>query len=334
MGRAQHGEDRPERVLPGMKKEPAASTCARSPRARGLPLAAPPVRSASPRPTARYEALLADPEIEAIYNPLPNHLHVPLTLQAAAGRQARAVREADRDERRRGRTARGRARRTVLIAEAFMVRYHPQWHARPRARARGSHRHVRAVQAFFSYFNDDPANIRNQRRHRRRRRSTTSAATPMVAGRYFFGCEPARVVALIDRDPAFRTDRLTSGLARLRRRPAPRLHRLDAGRAAPAGRSSAGRGAASRSNSLQRAAGRDRRRISIDDAARSTAAASQPRRSRRRPVHAAGRRLLPRRARRDPAGLRLRDAIANMRVIDALFRSETQRPLGGDRLSP
>ncbi|HEX5786047.1 MAG TPA: Gfo/Idh/MocA family oxidoreductase, partial [Burkholderiaceae bacterium] len=108
-----------------------------------------------------YEELLADPAIEAIYNPLPNHLHVPLTLQAAAAGKhvlcekpfALSVAEAQRAT---------EADAAVHIEEAFMVRHHPQWlRARELVRT-GRIGTPRAVQVFFAYHNDDANNIRNQ----------------------------------------------------------------------------------------------------------------------------------------------------------------------------
>lgn len=157
-----------------------------------------------------YEELLADPEIEAVYNPLPNHLHVPLTLQAAAAGKhvlcekpvALSAAEAEllRD-----------AGRQVHIEEAFMVRHHPQWQ-RARELVRAGHiGTLQAVQVFFSYFNNDPANIRNQP-------GIGGGALydigcyAVLAGRYLFEAEPRRVVSLVDRDPALGTDRLTSAL--------------------------------------------------------------------------------------------------------------------------
>src|SRR6266496_3184493 len=73
-----------------------------------------------------YEALLADPEIEAIYNPLPNHLHVSLTLQAAAaGKHVLCEKPIALTAEQAGqlRSAAGK----VHIMEAFMMRFHPQW---------------------------------------------------------------------------------------------------------------------------------------------------------------------------------------------------------------
>ena len=157
-----------------------------------------------------YEALLADPTIEAVYNPLPNHLHVPLTLAAArAGKHVLcekpfALHAVDLD------VLRPHAAR-VHIREAFMVRFHPQWiEVRERVR-RGEIGEVRFMQVPFSYFNDDPGNIRN-------RADIGGGALydigcyAVAAGRWFFEAEPERVVAAIDRDPALGTDRTTSGV--------------------------------------------------------------------------------------------------------------------------
>ena len=198
-----------ERVLPGMRKssllEIRAIASRDEARARntadalGIPVA-----------YGSYEALLADPAIEAIYNPLPNHLHVPLTLQAAAAGKhvlcekpiALTAQEATQL-----RAAAGR----VLIAEAFMVRFHPQW---LRARAlvqEGRIGTLRAVQMFFGYNNLDPDNVRNKADIGGGGLYDIGCYA-IVAGRFFLGAEPLRGIALVDRDPAFGTDRLTSAL--------------------------------------------------------------------------------------------------------------------------
>ncbi|GAA0786226.1 Gfo/Idh/MocA family oxidoreductase [Roseibium denhamense] len=157
-----------------------------------------------------YEELLSDPDIDAIYNPLPNHLHVPLTIQAVqAGKhvlcekpialteaEARQLLELPKDK---------------LVAEAFMVRAHPQWiKARDIIRS-GELGEVKAIQCFFSYFNDDPGNIRNRADIGGGALLDIGCYT-MLAGRYFFEAEPQCVVSLIDKDPEFGTDRLTSAL--------------------------------------------------------------------------------------------------------------------------
>jgi predicted dehydrogenase len=163
-----------------------------------------------PRAYGSYEALLADPEIEAIYNPLPNHLHVPLTLAAVrAGKhvlcekpiaitaaEAETLRELPPDK---------------LVAEAFMVRNHPQWQeARKRAQS-GAIGEVQAIQVFFSYHLVDPANVRNQA-DIGGGGLLDIGCYPVVVARYIFGAEPLRAIALIDRDPNFKIDRLTTGI--------------------------------------------------------------------------------------------------------------------------
>ncbi len=158
-----------------------------------------------------YEDLLADPEIDAIYNPLPNHLHVEMTLAAnAAGKHVLCEKPiaitAEDAKRLRN------ARQDLLIMEAFMVRFHAQWHrAREIARS-GELGDIRAVRAVFSYHNVDPNNVRNK--------SDIGGGGildigcyPVTAGRFFFEAEPKRVVSLVDRDPDFGTDRLASVVA-------------------------------------------------------------------------------------------------------------------------
>ncbi len=163
-------------------------------------------------PTAygSYEALLADPAIEAIYNPLPNHLHVPLTLAAArAGKHVLCEKPIalTAQEAAQLRDAAGH----VLIAEAFMVRFHPQWLRARELVREGRIGTLRVVQAFFAYDNLDPANIRDQAEIGGGGLYDIGCY-PIVAGRFFFEAEPRRGIALIERDPTFHTDRLTSAL--------------------------------------------------------------------------------------------------------------------------
>src|SRR5215831_6014317 len=163
-----------------------------------------------PRAYDSYEALLADPEIEAVYNPLPNHLHVSWTLKAAAaGKHVLCEKPialtAEEAEQLRS------AAEKVHIMEAFMVRFHPQWlRARELVRT-GTIGELCAVQVFFSFYNDDPNNIRNQ--------VDIGGGSlydigcyGIVSGRFLFETEPRRAVALVDRDPTMRTDRTTSAL--------------------------------------------------------------------------------------------------------------------------
>jgi predicted dehydrogenase len=165
-----------------------------------------------PKSYGSYEALLADPDIDAVYIPLPNHLHVPMSIQAAeAGKHvlcekpiALSVAEC--------RTLIDAQHRTgVKIGEAFMVRSHPQWLLVRELIRDGEIGELRSVMVNFSYFNRDPQNVRN--------RVDWGGGALMDIGcyaiqvsRFILDHEPLRVASLIDRDPDFGTDRLTSAL--------------------------------------------------------------------------------------------------------------------------
>ena len=164
-----------------------------------------------PKAYGSYEEMLADPEIEAVYNPLPNHLHVPLTLAAArAGKHvlcekpiAITAKEAQQLRKAPG---------SVHIAEAFMVRHATQWLAARDLVKKGRIGDVRAIQVFFSYFNRDPKNVRNMA-DIGGGGLLDIGCYPITVSRFIFNAEPKRVTATFDRDPKFRTDRTAGGLA-------------------------------------------------------------------------------------------------------------------------
>ena len=115
-------------------------------------------------PTAygSYEELLADPTIDAIYNPLPNQLHVPWTIRAAeAGKHVLCEKPLSMNLAEAKSLLPVRDRTGVLIGEAFMIRSHPQWLRLRALIDEGRIGTLRSIAAFFSYFNTDPANIRN-----------------------------------------------------------------------------------------------------------------------------------------------------------------------------
>lgn len=164
-----------------------------------------------PRAYGSYEELLADPDIDAIYNPLPNHLHVPLTVAATqAGKHVLCEKPiALSAEDAQGLRA---CRPDRLVLEAFMIRFHPQWlRAREIVRS-GELGDIRAINAVFTYFNDDPGNVRNQA-DIGGGGILDIGCYPVTAGRFLFEAEPKRVVALVERDAQFGTDRLASVLA-------------------------------------------------------------------------------------------------------------------------
>jgi len=159
-----------------------------------------------------YEQLLADPDIDAIYNPLPNNLHVPWTIKAAeAGKHVLCEKPISLTAAEAETLIAVRDRTGVKIGEAFMVRCHPQWLRLRELLDEGRIGELRSVVGVFSYFNINPANIRNQ---------VDAGGGALMdigcylvhAARFAFGEEPARVVASIDRDPQMHTDRLTSAI--------------------------------------------------------------------------------------------------------------------------
>ena len=166
-----------------------------------------------PRSHGSYEALLADPDVDAVYNPLPNDQHVlwsiraleagkhvlcekPIALSAAEGRVlVEAVRQHPR----------------LKVMEALMYRHHPQWHKAKELVETGQIGDLRAIQVFFTFYNDDPNNIRNN--------SLKGGGALMDLGcyatslsRWLFNAEPQRVFGLLENDPRFGVDRLVSAI--------------------------------------------------------------------------------------------------------------------------
>lgn len=163
-----------------------------------------------PKAFGSYEALLADPDIDAVYNPLPNHLHVPWTIRAAeAGKHVLCEKPIALSAPEAEQLIAVRDRTGVRIQEAFMVRTHPQWVAASRLVRDGRLGEVRAISGFFSYYNDDPANIRNVAAWGGGGLMDIGCYLVNVA-RMLVGREPHRVAAACEPDPHTRVDRLTS----------------------------------------------------------------------------------------------------------------------------
>ena len=160
-----------------------------------------------------YEELLADTDVDAVYLPLPNHLHVPWAIKALkAGKhvlcekpiglnaaEAQELLEASRKFSR------------LKVMEAFMYRHHPQWQWAKQRVSEGKIGELRTIQSFFSYYNSDPNNIRNK--------VDIGGGGLMDIGcycislsRFIFGTEPRRVCGIREEDPEMKIDRLTSGL--------------------------------------------------------------------------------------------------------------------------
>jgi predicted dehydrogenase len=160
-----------------------------------------------------YAALLADPELDAVYIPLPNEQHVPWSIKALeAGKHVLCEKPIalNADE---AQTLLDAATHypQLKVMEAFMYRFHPQWQRAKALVAGGAIGDLRTIQSFFSYSNVDPTNIRN--------RVENGGGGLMDIGcynislsRFIFGAEPARVCSMVEYDPVFKTDRLVSGM--------------------------------------------------------------------------------------------------------------------------
>jgi predicted dehydrogenase len=157
-----------------------------------------------------YEDLLSDPEIDAVYIPLPNHLHVEWSIRAAEhGKHVLCEKPIALTAADARRLIDVRDRTGVRMQEAFMVRTHPQWiRAREIVRS-GRLGEVRSIAGYFSYFNDDASNIRNV--------AAFGGGGLMDIGcylintsRFLFEREPQRVIGLIDVDPSLGVDRMAS----------------------------------------------------------------------------------------------------------------------------
>jgi predicted dehydrogenase len=163
-----------------------------------------------PKAYGSYEDLLGDPEIEAIYNPLPNHLHVPWSIRAAeAGKHVLCEKPISINLTDARRLLAARDRTGVKMQEAFMIRTHPQWLGTLDMIRAGKIGPPRSIMGYFSFYNDDPANIRNIRE--------MGGGAVMDIGCYLintsrliFAEEPRRVIAALETDPQTKADRMTS----------------------------------------------------------------------------------------------------------------------------
>jgi predicted dehydrogenase len=165
-----------------------------------------------PKAYGSYEELLADPEVEAVYNPLPNHLHVPWSIRAAdAGKHVLCEKPISLSVGEAERLLAVRDRTGVKIGEAFMVRTHPQWLKTLELVRSGRIGELRSIAGFFGYHNRDPANIRNKREYGGGALMDIGCY-PVTTSRFIFGEEPRRVLGLIERDPESGIDRLTSAV--------------------------------------------------------------------------------------------------------------------------
>jgi predicted dehydrogenase len=200
-----------KKVIPAIQRAARCEVAAIASRDEGTAREAA-ARLGIPRSHGSYEALLEDPGIDAVYIPLPNHLHAEWTIAAAAaGKHVLCEKPLALTEAEAATMVRACEEADVVLMEAFMYRLHPSWVA-VRALVAGDRiGELRSVQSWFSYFNDDSTNIRN--------RTETGGGALYDVGCYnvnlsrmLFGEEPARVQAAIIRDLVGGTDVLTSAI--------------------------------------------------------------------------------------------------------------------------
>jgi len=167
-----------------------------------------------PRAHGSYEALLADADVEAVYIPLPNHLHVPWSIRAAeAGKHVLCEKPIALTAAEARTLLAIRERTGVLIGEAFMTRTHPQWRRVRELIAGGRLGELRLVTGHFSYYRRDPNDVRS-RVEWGGGVLLDIGCYPVTMSRWLFGAEPLEVSAVLERDPDFQVDRLVSGLLR------------------------------------------------------------------------------------------------------------------------
>lgn len=165
------------------------------------------------RSFSSYEALLADSEIDVVYIPLANHLHVPLSIQALRSGKHVLCEKPIAITAKDAETLLEESHRHphLKVMEAFMYRMHPQWQRTRQLLREGAIGEIRTIQSVFSYYNRDGGNIRN--------RADVGGGAMLDIGcycvslsRFVFESEPLKAKSSVDYDPDFGTDRVTSGI--------------------------------------------------------------------------------------------------------------------------
>lgn len=160
-----------------------------------------------------YESLLSDSEIDAVYIPLPNHIHVQWAIKALeAGKHVLLEKPVGLSSKEAGKLIQASKKKPGLkIMEAFMYRHHPQWQKAKELVEDGQIGKLKSIQTFFSYYNTDPDNIRHNPQFGGGGLMDIGCYCISLS-RYIFGREPKRVTGLVEFDPIFKTDRMASGI--------------------------------------------------------------------------------------------------------------------------
>jgi predicted dehydrogenase len=199
------------KVIPGMQKGAYSEIAAVASRDRQKAEEAA-RKLGIPKAYGSYEELLQDREIEAVYNPLPNHLHVSWSIKAAeAGKHVLCEKPISLNVAEAKTLLAARDRTGVKIGEAFMVRTHPQWLRTREIVRSGAIGELRSAMCVFSYFNRDPANVRHKVEWGGGG-LLDIGCYPITMSRFIFAEEPVRVAGALERDPDFKTDRLVCAI--------------------------------------------------------------------------------------------------------------------------
>jgi len=202
-----------KKVIPGMQKSALAHVVAIASRDKDKARAAADQLGIA-RAYGSYDEVLDDPEVEAIYNPLPNHLHVPWSIRAAErGKHVLCEKPIALSAREARELLAVRDKTGVKIGEAFMVRTHPQWLKVKELVVTGRIGALRLVTGDFSYYNRDPTNIRSRQDYGGGALMDIGCY-PIFIARWMFDAEPVEVVSLIERDPDMKVDRMISAMLR------------------------------------------------------------------------------------------------------------------------
>jgi predicted dehydrogenase len=201
-----------DKVIPAMQRGANCEIVAIASRDLGRAQAAA-QRLGIPKAFGSYEQLLADPQVEAIYNPLPNHLHVRWSIAALeAGKHVLCEKPIGLSAEEGQELVDAAGRRPKLkVMEAFMFRHHPQWQRAKQLVEQGGVGQLRTIQSFFSYDNEDPGNIRNQAASGGGGLADIGCYSISLS-RFIFDAQPRRVFGIVEYDPRFETDRVASAI--------------------------------------------------------------------------------------------------------------------------
>ena len=166
-----------------------------------------------PKTYGSYEELFADPEIDAVYNPLPNHMHLEWTVKALeAGKHVLSEKPSGLNTVETEEMGAVASRYPDLkLMEAFMYRFHPQWQLARQMVLDGEVGELRTIQTFFSFYNDDPTNIRNIKAYGGGAMMDIGCYAISTA-RFIFGEEPKQLVGIVEYDPNMEIDRMASAI--------------------------------------------------------------------------------------------------------------------------